>query len=230
VPLRRYGTPETDGAYKHWNHEVLPHWTEAVNRLHPVGRRFQPPRELHSPFYPLGGPYSSSDAGTVRRHMRQLRGAGVGVVVASWWGPAWRKGGTDTQARAALPPWHAGSRCEPPAAADVPLLCCPAAQGVSTDAVLPLLLRVAGEEGVRVALHLEPYPGRTAASVREDLLYLMSAVGDSPALLRVGPRRLPVYYGGACPQPPAAPGPAGGSPGKRWQVSRLFPSALGGAG
>lgn len=95
---RRYGTPDVDSAYKHWNHEVLPHWTEAVSRQHPIGKRFRPPDELHSPFYPLGGPYSSSDAAAVRRQMRQLRGAGVGVVVASWWGPAWRKGSTDTQA------------------------------------------------------------------------------------------------------------------------------------
>ena len=36
-------------------------------------------------------------------------------------------------------------------------------QGVSTDERLPLLLRVAEQEGMRVALHLEPYAGAAAA-------------------------------------------------------------------
>ncbi len=25
-----YGNPEEDGAYQHWDHEVLPHWTQAI--------------------------------------------------------------------------------------------------------------------------------------------------------------------------------------------------------
>ncbi|EFN55571.1 hypothetical protein CHLNCDRAFT_134058 [Chlorella variabilis] len=157
-----YGTPEFDGAYRHWDHQVLPHWTKAVNQQHPtVGTRFRPPRELHSPFYPLVGPYSSSDPATVRRQLLELKAAGVGVVAASWWGPSWRNGSTDSQ-------------------------------GVSTDAALPLLLRVAEEVGVEVAFHLEPYPGRSAATTREDLAYLARRVGASPAVLRVG--GLPLYY------------------------------------
>ena len=31
-----YGEPSTDGGeYRHWNHEVLPHWTEATQRRFP---------------------------------------------------------------------------------------------------------------------------------------------------------------------------------------------------
>ena len=26
-----YGTPEVDGHYMHWDHEVLPHWEERIN-------------------------------------------------------------------------------------------------------------------------------------------------------------------------------------------------------
>lgn len=26
-----YGTPEVDGRYLHWDHEVLPHWEERIN-------------------------------------------------------------------------------------------------------------------------------------------------------------------------------------------------------
>ena len=130
---------------------MLPHWTKAVNQQHPtVGTRFRPPRELHSPFYPLVGPYSSSDPATVRRQLLELKAAGVGVVAASWWGPSWRNGSTDSQ-------------------------------GVSTDAALPLLLRVAEEVGVEVAFHLEPYPGRSAATTREDLAYLARRVRGRPA-------------------------------------------------
>ena len=29
-----YGRPAVDGRYLHWDHEVLPHWTPAVNREH----------------------------------------------------------------------------------------------------------------------------------------------------------------------------------------------------
>jgi hypothetical protein len=32
-----YGTPEHDGDYKHWDHEVLPHWNEAVQEKFPSG-------------------------------------------------------------------------------------------------------------------------------------------------------------------------------------------------
>jgi glycoprotein endo-alpha-1,2-mannosidase len=57
---------------------------------------------------------------------------------------------------------------------------------VSTDALLPGLLEAAEAEGLAISFHLEPYPGRSAASMREDLLYLMDRVGASPAVLRVG--------------------------------------------
>ena len=103
------------------------------------------------------------------------------VKVASWWGPAWRAGTTDTQ-------------------------------GVSTDAALGDLIAFLEdledeeeeqeaqqqpqqlEQGqqrqrpppMRVALHLEPYPNRTALTVREDLEYLHRRFGASRALLRLG--------------------------------------------
>lgn len=125
--LPRYGNPEHDGDYKHWNHEaswgaeeqrarrmpepalpapacrrsarrtdprigsqqclpatsaqVLPHWQEHVSRQYPqVGRRFQPPGELHSPFYPLRGPYSSADQQLLVEQFQEMKAAGE-----SWW-------------------------------------------------------------------------------------------------------------------------------------------------
>lgn len=176
-----YGNPEHNGRWQHWDHEVLPHWTPSVSAQYPqIGTRFSPPAELHSPFYPLAGPYSSSDPALLRRHFRELRATGVGVAAVSWWGPGWRQNTTDTQ-------------------------------GVSTDALLPALLAAAEAEGMAVSLHLEPYPGRSAASVREDLLYLMRTVGASPALLRAekrGPRL--VHAGGGRLSDTAVGLPAGG--------------------
>ncbi|KAI7837064.1 hypothetical protein COHA_009063 [Chlorella ohadii] len=161
-----YGNPEHDGEYKHWNHEVLPHWQEHVSRQYPqIGRRFQPPQQLHSPYYPLRGPYSSADPEVLEDQFREMKRTGIGVAAVSWWGPVWRNGTHDTQ-------------------------------GVSTDERLPTLLAAAERAGMAIAFHLEPYPGRTAATVREDLQYLMRRpeVAASPAVLRLGPQRRPLYF------------------------------------
>ena len=88
-----YGNPETDGRYMHWNHKVLPHWTESVNAQFPsVGKAFEP-REIHAPFYPQRGCYSSRSTETLEAQFAEIRGTGVGVAVVSWWGAArstWR--------------------------------------------------------------------------------------------------------------------------------------------
>lgn len=77
---------------------MLPHWTPSVSAQYPqIGTRFKPPHELHCPFYPARGPYSSSDPQLLKQHFRELRAAGVGVAAISWWGPEWRQGTTDTQ-------------------------------------------------------------------------------------------------------------------------------------
>lgn len=80
----RYGTPETDGRWLHWNHAVLPHWDPQAAKRWASGTRFDPPDHLHSPYYPARGPYSSSDPGTIR-----VRGC-AGARGAAWrfYGPA----------------------------------------------------------------------------------------------------------------------------------------------
>jgi len=50
-------------------------------------------------------------------------------------------------------------------------------QGVLTDAAVDLVFATALSAGVRVALHMEPYHGRSAASFREDLVYLSQRYG-----------------------------------------------------
>ena len=64
-----YGTPALDGGWQHWDQNG-----------------HQPPADLYSPFYPLLGPYSSSDPHVVQRQMAQIRSAGIDEVVVSWWG------------------------------------------------------------------------------------------------------------------------------------------------
>ena len=74
-----YATPEVDGRWEHWNHEVLLHEGERP--------RYAPPAEIGANYYPEAGLYSSQDPATVDRHCRELRRAGCGVLVVSWWGP-----------------------------------------------------------------------------------------------------------------------------------------------
>lgn len=140
---------------------MLPHWNPDVARHYPSGHRHNPPEELHSPFYPLRGCYSSSNRSLLDEHMREMLGAGIGVAAVSWWGPYWREGTSDTQ-------------------------------GVQTDKMLAEVLASAADTGMKIAFHLEPYPGRSAETVREDLQYLMERYAGHPAVYLI--RGLPLYY------------------------------------
>ena len=149
-----YGTPAHDGAWRHWNQ--LNH---------------QPPDDIASSFYPLGGPYSSRDPAVLAQQMSDLRATGIGAIAVSWWG-----------------------------------------QGSWDDQSLDALFTAATAAGIRIAFHLEPYTGQTAASVAADIRYLIGRFGSSPALLRVSrptaasdssaPR--PVFYLFAASRLPAA--------------------------
>jgi glycoprotein endo-alpha-1,2-mannosidase len=158
-----YGNLSFDGRWKHWDHEILPHWQSSVNQDYPqIGQRHHPPASLHSPFYPLRGPYSSSDPFTISSHFHEMREAGIGVVVLSWWGQRSRSESRDTQ-------------------------------GVSTDELIPTILATASTvDGISIAFHLEPYPGRTAKSTAEDLRYLHENYGSSEALYRINGKM--VFY------------------------------------
>ena len=140
-----YGTPGTDGKYQHWDHEVLPHWTKAENERHRhIGERHKPPDDIHAPFYPARGLYSSADPDVLDAQMAEAADAGIQTLALSWWGPRWREGAADSQ-------------------------------GVNTDERLDAVFDAANRHGMRVAIHAEPYPGRTAASFAEDMRYLASS-------------------------------------------------------
>lgn len=78
-----YGNPENDGEYHHWNHNVVPHWTDSTwNNAgsYPGGD------DIGANYYPQLGCYSSNDPATIGLHMQQIRDAGIGVIAISWWG------------------------------------------------------------------------------------------------------------------------------------------------
>jgi hypothetical protein len=57
-------------------------------------------------------------------------------------------------------------------------------QGSYEDQLVAGVLAEASQQGVKVAWHLEPYQGRTAASTVDDINYLNSRYGASPAFYR----------------------------------------------
>jgi glycoprotein endo-alpha-1,2-mannosidase len=105
-----YSTPARDGGWAHWY----------------VDREGQP--VLSTPYYPARGLYSSSNAKIVAAQMREIRAAGVGTVVVSWWGV-----------------------------------------GSAEDERLPVVREAAHRFGLDVAIHLEPYRGRTPETAVEDI-------------------------------------------------------------
>ena len=57
-------------------------------------------------------------------------------------------------------------------------------QGSYEDNLVPRILTAAAKYGIKVAWHLEPYGGRTAASTVADINYINSRYGSSPAFYR----------------------------------------------
>ena len=64
-----FATPRSDGHYAHW---------QQGGSL--------PPVDVASSFYPARGVYSSADAVVVHAQMAEIARAGIGTVIASWWG------------------------------------------------------------------------------------------------------------------------------------------------
>lgn len=81
-----YGNIATDGGYRHWNHELLPHWDASVRARYPETFSFEPPELLHSPYYPQRGCYSSRSRRDLEGQFEEMKSAGISVAVLSWWG------------------------------------------------------------------------------------------------------------------------------------------------
>ena len=57
-------------------------------------------------------------------------------------------------------------------------------RGSYEDQAVPLLLDTAAQYGIKVAFHIEPYSGRTADRLVDDITYLYDRYGDHPAFYR----------------------------------------------
>ncbi len=78
-----YGNPDTDGEYLHWNHAILPHWSDTT---WDNAGNFPGGEDIGADYYPQLGCYSSNDSSTICKHMEMIKNAGIGVLVLSWWG------------------------------------------------------------------------------------------------------------------------------------------------
>ncbi len=54
-------------------------------------------------------------------------------------------------------------------------------QGDATDRALPLMFDIADHYGLKIAFHIEPYGGRSAERLAEDIHYIYDKYGDLPA-------------------------------------------------
>ena len=64
-----YGSPQFNGEWVHWTQDA-----------------HTPPDDIASDYYPVLGPYSSTDPQVIAQHMTWLRQAGIGVIHTTWWG------------------------------------------------------------------------------------------------------------------------------------------------
>lgn len=73
-------------------------------------------------------------------------------------------------------------------------------EGLPPDSLLPLLLDIAHLYSIQVAIHIEPYKGRSPNTVREDLEYIVEKYSSHSALYKYGrivdgtEKLLPVVY------------------------------------
>jgi hypothetical protein len=58
-------------------------------------------------------------------------------------------------------------------------------QGSIEDKLLPNLFTFAADAGIKIAFHIEPYTGQTAASITADIHYLLARYGGAASLFRV---------------------------------------------
>ncbi|KMQ59367.1 alpha-mannosidase [Chryseobacterium angstadtii] len=78
-----YANPKVDGKYDHWNHKILPHWSNP--KWNNLGH-YKGGDDIGANFYPELGNYSSNDPEIIRKHMKMMKDSGVGVVILSWLG------------------------------------------------------------------------------------------------------------------------------------------------
>ena len=78
-----YGNNETDGLIRHWNHDILPHWSDKSWDDKPA---YKGGNDIGANFYPELGCYSNNDSVIIKKHVQMIEEAGIGVISISWWG------------------------------------------------------------------------------------------------------------------------------------------------
>merc|ERR1712232_1261465 len=147
-----YGNPKHDKAFIHWNHDILPHWNAKTNAKYDIGKQYNPlDDEIGASFYPLLGIYSSANPDIIKQHFAMLTNINISVIIVSWHSPV--------------------------AIANNPNQAF-AAKDKITAKNLDLLFEHAPAFGIKIAIHLEPYSGRTAESTYQDLKYLHAKYGQ----------------------------------------------------
>ena len=83
-----YENPTENGKFKHWNHQVLPHWTPDVNKQYPnVGKEYDASKDsIGANYFPKRGLYASSSDATITDHFIDMYTNGIGTAIVSWWG------------------------------------------------------------------------------------------------------------------------------------------------
>ena len=77
-----YGNPKFDEDFRHWNHDILPHWSENSWDNMPPHDGY---KTIGSNFFPELGTYSSNDPDIVKKHMEMIYKSGIGTISISWW-------------------------------------------------------------------------------------------------------------------------------------------------
>ena len=205
-----YGSPSYDPektGWVHWNHPFLEHWDRNVAKQWPQGIHDPDKRDIGSDYWPKLGPYASSDPEVLKNHVQWAARSGIGVLVLSCMyhsltsatahhgpsidlSPIFHKHIVPfclARSLTDLPPCRIFCSGYPPGKADE--------NGRPSDPMVRPLLDAALTAGLKVALHLEPYRGRNALSVRDDITYAVSQYGDHPALHRMQRRSATPFKG-----------------------------------
>eukprot|EP01080_Neovahlkampfia_damariscottae_P003817 gene3817-6978_t len=83
-----YENPKENKRFKHWNHQVLAHWTDEVNKKYPnVGKEYDASKDsIGANYFPKRGLYASSSEETITDHFIDMYSNGIGTAIVSWWG------------------------------------------------------------------------------------------------------------------------------------------------
>jgi glycoprotein endo-alpha-1,2-mannosidase len=152
-----YRNVEHDGKYNHWNHAILPHWTQEINnRFKDIGKECDVNKdEIGSNYYPKLGLYSSLDYETMKHHLLEIRQeCNVNVLIISYWA---NRGDENIDKD------HAQKE----------------------DEYINSLMKLSEKLGMYIIFHLEPFKGRNAQNTFEVIKYLIDTYGSSPAFYRV---------------------------------------------